>query len=291
MLAPQILALMPKKFDRLVEPFAGMAAITMAVAKEARAASYLVNDLNGPLVKMLETAVVEPEALIHDYSKVWGEQFCFDGGHIGHFYHVRDKFNSGEETPAHMLYLLARCVKGAVRYCRNGHFNQSPDKRRHGVNPKKLAASVRQISLLLKGKATFTALDYHEVFDMARRGDVVYMDPPYQGVTNVRDNRYFAGVEFAEFADAIDALNCKGIDFLISYDGECGGVTYGNDLPVHLGCTKILLRAGLSTQATLLGKRATTYEALYVSKGLTPLISKEIIPVAPDQLKLFKEPV
>lgn len=45
-LAPQILQYMPRKFRRLLEPFAGMAAITIAVAKENRAEMYHVNDIN-----------------------------------------------------------------------------------------------------------------------------------------------------------------------------------------------------------------------------------------------------
>lgn len=173
-----------------------------------------------------------------------------------------------------MLYLLARCVKGAVRYGRNGNFNQSPDKRRHGTNPKTVANNVYAISSLLKGHVSFSTLDYREVFEMAMPGDLIYMDPPYQGVTNKRDNRYLSGVDFDEFVDAIEILNRKGVDYLISYDGECGGKEYGTDLPQELNCTKILLNAGLSTQATLLGKRHTTFEALYVSQKLCPYVGR-----------------
>ena len=64
-------------------------------------------------------------------------------------------------------------------------------------------------------------------------------------------------------------LDSKGINFLISYDGECGGKEYGEELPVHLGCKKIMLNAGLSSQALLLGKKSTTFEALYISKNLS----------------------
>ena len=39
-LAPQILPYMPQSIDRLVEPFSGMAAITVAVATEGKASSY-----------------------------------------------------------------------------------------------------------------------------------------------------------------------------------------------------------------------------------------------------------
>ena len=40
------------------------------------------------------------------------------------------------------------------------------------------------------------------------------------------------------------------------------------DLPSDLGCRKVLLNAGLSSQALLLGRRQVTYEALYISRGL-----------------------
>ena len=282
-LAPQILQYMPERFDRLVEPFSGMAAISIATAMEHRASSYVINDLNKPLVNMLREAVETPSQLVEEYRKVWAEQFEYGDKHVEHFYVVRDRFNSGEDTPANLLYLIARCVKGAVRYGGSGNFNQSPDKRRHGTNPDKLEQNVYAISNLLKGKTSFYALDYHDIFEMVQPGDLVYMDPPYQGVTNVRDNRYFSGVPFDEFAEAIQILNDKQVDYLISYDGSCGGKEYGEDLPDSLRCKKILLNAGFSSQATLLGKKSTTFEALYVSESLIPLFS-----TLPKQLSLME---
>ena len=60
------------------------------------------------------------------------------------------------------------------------------------------------------------------------------------------------------------------MDFLISYDGECGGKEYGEELPLGLECKKMLLNAGTSSQATLLGRKEITFEALYVSRNLQP---------------------
>jgi DNA adenine methylase len=277
---------MPQNFNRLVEPFAGMAAVSVAAAQEYKADRYVVNDINEPIVKILQTAVEEPNELIKHYTATWSEQFEFAEGHIQHFYHVREKFNAGERDAANMLYLLARCVKGAVRYGKSGNFNQSPDKRRHGTNPKNMAENIRAISVLWKGKVEFSSLDYRKIIDMARPGDLVYMDPPYQGVSNTRDNRYFSGVDFQEFSDALSILNQKGIDFLVSYDGECGGKAYGEELPSKLRCTKMLLNAGISTQATLLGKRQVTFEALYISESLG-----QNVRVMPTQMTLWEEPI
>jgi len=94
------------------------------------------------------------------------------------------------------------------------------------------------------------------------------MDPPYQGVSNTRDNRYFSGVAYDDFSEALKILNKRNIDYLISYDGECGNKLYGKDLPESLHCKKILLNAGISTQETLLGRKSTTYESLYISNSL-----------------------
>jgi DNA adenine methylase len=269
-LAPQIMQYMPKRFNRLLEPFSGMAAISIAVAQTKRTDQYYINDLNAPLINMLKTAVEEPHELIEKYTSLWNKQFDYGADHVKHFYDVRAQFNAGDESPENMLYLLARCVKGAVRYGKEGKFNQSPDKRRHGTNPRNIEANVYAVSSLLRGKSNFSALDYREIFETAQPGDLVYMDPPYQGVTNTRDNRYFSGVPFAEFADALELLNKKSVDFLISYDGECGGKEYGEELPTDLECKKMLLNAGTSSQATLLGRKEITFEALYVSRNLQP---------------------
>lgn len=283
LLAPQILQYMPQKFNRLIEPFSGMAAISIATAYENRTNSFWINDLNQPLINLLKEAIENPGRLVEEYFTVWNEQFSYGENHAQHFYDIRERFNNGDEKPANMLYLLARCVKGAVRYGKTGNFNQSPDKRRHGTNPKTLEKNVSAISCLLKGKTIFSAVDYHEVLEMAEPGDLVYMDPPYQGVTNARDNRYFAGVPFDEFAQAVEILNRKGVDYLISYDGACGGKEYGEELPKSLHCKKIMLNAGVSSQASLLGKKSITFEALYVSQALAPVFD-----MSPQQLSFLE---
>jgi DNA adenine methylase len=279
-LAPQILQYIPNRFNRLIEPFAGMAAITIAVSKQGRAEHYLLNDLNEPLVNILKEAINNPKQLIEDYTRVWNEQLTYQGGSVEHFYKVRNDFNNGNQCAANMLYLLARCVKGSVRYSSSGLFNQSPDKRRMGTNPKNLARNVFLISSLLKNKTDFFSVDYREVTKRARPGDVVYLDPPYQGVCSSRDSRYFSGIDYNEFVECVEDLNKRDIDFIISYDGTCGDKLYGTDLPDTLGLRKIMLNAGLSSQSLLLGKKETTIEALYLSHN----IRKTITPVVQEQL-------
>ena len=84
-----------------------------------------------------------------------------------------------------------------------------------------------KISALLKDKVKFLSADYRAVFNMIRPGDLVYLDPPYQRVTDTRDKRYFSGLNFDEVVVALETLNDKGVDYLVSYDGACGGKNYG----------------------------------------------------------------
>lgn len=267
-LAEQILQHMPKKFDRLIEPFAGMAAISIAVAYHRMTNNFIINDINPDIISILQSAIESPEDLLLSYSNIWSEQFSYNEGSEAHFYKVRNEFNKGNKRAAAMLYLLARCVKGSVRYNSSGEFNQSPDKRRNGTAPETLSFNIKAISNLLKGKSRFYTKDFREILDMAQKGDIIYMDPPYQGVSDVKNHRYIAGLSFEEFVVALEMLNKRGINYIISYDGSLGSKKYGRDLPAYLGLTRYNLNAGLSTQALYLGKKIETYEALYVSNDL-----------------------
>ena len=270
-IAPEIVCFFPNKFDRLVEPFSGTCSISILAALENRCNNFWVNDINEPLIRLMEECVNDPKKLICTYSTIWEGQFEAGQNNIDYFYKVRDEFNNGMKDPARMLFLLARVVKGAVRYNAHGDLNQSCDKRRYGSKPEAVANNAFRISELLKDKTTFSFMDYKDVLDMTRPGDLVYMDPPYQGTSNKdnpRDNRYIQGVEFDEFVKALEQLNNRNIDFIVSYDGKTGEKDIGKYLPKQLGLNHIYINAGLSAQATLNGKREITYESLYISKKL-----------------------
>jgi DNA adenine methylase len=264
-LAPVILRYAPKGIERLIEPFAGSAAISIAAAARQAAKSYVINDLNKPLIELLRLIVENPDETASFYEAIWKEQHHDS---INHYYKVRDEFNR-TQNPRLFLYLLARCVKGAVRYNADGFFNQSPDKRRHGVRPETMRANILGVSRLLKGKAVFSSMDYIVILARAGKDDLVYMDPPYQGVCGDRDSRYLSGISHGDFVSALEELNVRGISYIISYDGRTGNKKFGDLLPPSLGLTHVELEAGRSSQATLLGRDEITYESLYLSQALT----------------------
>lgn len=287
-LAPIILRYLPKKIERIVEPFAGTGAISIASASAGIAKKYWLNDYNKSLSQLLKLIINQAEELSDFYEKLWNEQHSDS---IAHYYKVRDEFNKTGD-PKLFLYLLSRCVKGSVRYNNEGYLNQSPDKRRKGARPNNMRKNIYGVSFLLRSKTIVSSLDYKEMTPKLRTTDLVYMDPPYQGVSSGRDNRYYSSIDHDEFIIFLSELNKMKVPYLISYDGKCGNKKYGRYLPNDLRLKRIELEAGRSSQATLLGKQHITIESLYLSQYLLELIS--IIPEnykkqPVKQLSLFEE--
>jgi len=154
-LAPLILQYLPISTTRLVEPFCGSAALSIATAARGRAKEFWLNDFNAPLAKLLSLIVNSPKELGKFYRELWRADHA---DALEHYYQVRESFNRTQDAQL-LLYLLARCVKGAVRYNGEGLFNQSPDKRRLGTQPETMQANLNAISALLRGKTIVTTED------------------------------------------------------------------------------------------------------------------------------------
>lgn len=284
-LAADILRFFPQKIDRLIEPFAGSAAITIASVYYFKAEKFIVNDINEPLIKLWEKIVNEPQTIIRDYHHIWNKQL---GNEEAFYYQIRDNFNQTKE-PKYLLFLLAKCVKAAVRYNAEGNFNQSPDKRRKGRLPENMRNDILHVSNLLKDKATFYSVDYEAILDMATEADLVYMDPPYQGTAKNGGFRYMEDLNHENFIISLFKLNKRNIPFILSYDGRTDNKIYGEELPKELNLHKIEIDAGRSSIATLHSRNERTYEAVYISDNLASVspINKRIESVSFKQPSLF----
>ena len=264
-IAAQILTLLPADIDTLVEPFAGSAALSIRAASIGLARSYYLNDLNGPLMDLVDLIINDPNRIASDYEYLWHQQL----GREREFYdEVRAQFNE-TNRPDLLLYLLARCVKASVRYNGAGDFNQSPDNRRKGRRPQSMKQNILAVSRLLKGRTKITSFDFPATIeDLNPAYDLVYMDPPYQGTSSGRDSRYCSGVALPVLVKFLERLNTRNVMYALSYDGQKGSRTYGSMLPEGLGLTHVLIEAGRSTQSTLLGRQDITHESLYLSSAL-----------------------
>lgn len=248
------------RYKRLVEPFAGSAAVTLAAASRRTFSSYVIGDVLEPLIELWKMVISNPKEVAHQYETLWHRERQRP---IEAYYEIRSEFNV-DRSPTKLLYLLARCVKNAVRFNPTGEFNQSPDKRRTGTRPQLMTTEIFAAHQLLAGRGKAVHGDFLSLFLSAQEGDFFYLDPPYQGTSEGRDQRYIAGVSRDRMIEALTVLNEKRIPFVLSYDGSCGERNYGAPLPSTIA-QRLLLDVGRSSQATLNGRSDVTIESLYLS--------------------------
>ena len=263
-IAKFILPYFPSDVDCLYEPFCGAGAVSIAAAAHGLAKRFVLNDLNKPLMDLWSEILKNPQGLCDEYERQWIEQHP---DRKAYFFKVRDEFNESS-NPYQLLYLLARIVKGAVRYSSDGKFNQSADNRRSGMKPSTMRKNILGVSTLFRNKTKITALDFREAVKNAKEKDLIYMDPPYQGTSFTRDHRYFTGLSFDEFVEALSLMNSRNLSYIISYDGITGDKIHGKLLPAFLELKHLHIHAGRSSQATLLGNSHETIESLYLSPSL-----------------------
>ena len=260
-LASRICAYLPNDVNTLYEPFAGSAALTVYAASRSLAEHFVLGDVSDPLARLLSMMISEPSAVARGYRDRWARGVR-EG--VGYYYEVRDAFNAGHD-PIDLLYLTCRASKNSVRYSATGRFTQSADKRRLGTHPDTMRKSITGFSDLLRGRSTVLSGDWRETLGNAGKSDFAYLDPPYEGVSSGSDRRYVRQLARDDLADGLADLNARRVRFALSYDGMTGDKSYGEPLPSHLYGVRVMINAGISTQATLNGRREGTVESLYLS--------------------------
>lgn len=271
-LARKILSLFPEPaVELLVEPFAGSAAIAVASRFYGTANKVFISDVNAPVMDLWKAIRDEPDQLIEQYSKYWNDQLSDPKSY---FRKVRSDFNRDHE-PAALLYLLNRIVKAAIRYNqKTGEFNQGADNRRLGANPSVVEKRIKASSLLMQ-RAVIAVESYEESLLLASKNALVYMDPPYQGTSDVSDHRYLQGLSREAFSKNLAEAVKNETSFIVSYDVVTDDNKYGYKLPEELDLMHRHLLAGTSSQATLNGRQEKTVESLYLSPALVKRLGGE----------------
>lgn len=268
-------------YERLIEPFVGSGAVTLAAARYGKFKRFVLGDKLESLVDLWRCIIANPVLIADEYEELWHRERKRP---VDEYYRIRNEFNA-DRRPAKLLYLLARCVKNAVRFNPAGEFNQSPDKRRTGTLPGTMRKELMGAHRLLHGKTEVVCADFLELFQKSEPEDFFYLDPPYQGTSDGRDSRYVDGVTRSRIVEGLTVLNDRGNPFILSYDGSCGDRTYGDRLPNALA-SRVLLDVGRSSQATLNGEDHITIESLYISHNLIPAAQDETVMT----LREFEEP-
>ena len=156
--------------DRLVEPFAGTAAVTL----NAPFAKALVADTNADLIGLYNAIKTDPLRFIDEgqslFAPTCNSREAFNA--------LRDEFNSSDDAfrrAVIFVYLNRHAFNGLCRYNSKGKFNVPFGKYKAPNFPLEAIQSFGKASNHIE----FRQQDFIVTLKEARQGDVIYCDPPY----------------------------------------------------------------------------------------------------------------
>lgn len=206
------------KYSTYYEPFMGGGAVLFELQPKIAA----VNDINSELISLYEVIKNNVDELIECLR----EHECKN--EETYFYKIREQDREKEHykllTPiqraSRLIYLNKTCYNGLFRVNKAGQFNTpfGNYKNPNIVNEYTLKAVS---SYFNKAQITFTCKDFDEVLKGARKGAFVYLDPPYDPVSDTAsftgyDKGGFDQSEQIRLKNTCDKLDEKGIKFLLS---------------------------------------------------------------------------
>ena len=166
--------LIPDKINNYLEPFVGGGSFFYALSKQqsslhAKISQGTLSDKNHKLIKFYKALKSNPENLFEEGMKLINK-------HSEDFYYkIREEFNN-DHTPHKFIYLNRTCFNGVYRENNSGAFNVPVGRRKKIAFPtkkyfKECANNLKDFEL--------TNCDFSETLKKAKKGDFIYLDPPY----------------------------------------------------------------------------------------------------------------
>ena len=173
-LVPEIVKVLPGPFGEYWEPFVGGGAVFFALDSRIRKAH--LSDSNLELMITYRMVKDRPEDLIdaiQDHAEKHNRR---------HYKRVRDKMHDEQDEvllAARFVYLNKTCFNGLYRVNKSGRFNVPIG--RHS-NPTICDADNLRAASEVLGKATINVYAFSDDEIAPAAGDLIYCDPPYDGV-------------------------------------------------------------------------------------------------------------
>ena len=208
--------MLPKKIKVYCEPFVGGGAMLFDI----RPKKAIVNDINSDLILVYTVVRDNVNELIYclkqfkNTSKMFYEVRSWDRNST--------KYNmlSDVEKAARMIYLNKTCYNGLYRVNKAGKFNVPFGKYKNPniVNESGLKFASDYFN---SAEISFSAMDYVKLLQNVHEGDFVYLDPPYDPVSNTSNFTSYTKYGFTRYDQiklrtCCDELDRKGILFMLS---------------------------------------------------------------------------
>ena len=211
-LIKEILSVFPRDYRARTyhEPFVGSGAVFFKVKPR----SGSINDINPKLINFYKVVRENPTELIEEARNYVYEKKTY--------YKLRGRFNQGNlpkvEEAALFLYLNKTCYNGLYRVNSRGEFNVPFGRYKNPkiVDPNRIHEASRALANI-----EILNQDFTYVTDLAERGDVCYLDPPYDPVSETADftsysRNGFDAQEQIRLRDTCLKLDGKGVVFILS---------------------------------------------------------------------------
>lgn len=208
--------LLPKTISSYCEPFVGGGALLFHL----QPATAYVNDINTDLICVYTVIMNNVDGLIEELKKYKNESEFFYS--VRDWDRDKDKYDvlPDIKKAARILYLNKTCYNGLYRVNNAGEFNSPFGNYRNPniVNEPLL----RAVSAYFNGaNVHFSSLDYAEVLSGLRKGTFVYLDPPYDPVSETASFTGYSRGGFSKkdqirLRECCDELNRRGIKFMLS---------------------------------------------------------------------------
>ena len=197
---------------RLIEPFAGSAAVFLNTDYE----QYLVTDTNPDLIHLYNILKSDGEHFIRQCRRYFTPRY----NNEEEFYKLREKFNKTKDINKRavlFVYLNRHGYNGLCRYNSKGGFNVPFGRYKAPYFPEKEMTFFHKKAQA----AEFAIAGFDEVIQSAKKGDVIYCDPPYVPLSASANFTTYSAAGFSmteqqQLADLAGEISNKGIPILIS---------------------------------------------------------------------------
>jgi len=208
-LAHKIANYFPVNFGTYYEPFLGSGGVLGTIAPEKSIAS----DSFKPLIEIWQTLKNSPETLKKWYADRW--QRMMSGEKVSEYEKIKSSYNNNP-NPADLLFLSRSCYGGVVRFRQaDGHIS-TPCGIHTPISPHSFAARVSEWHRRTAG-TTFLHLEYEEVMQQSKAGDLVYCDPPYSYTQSILYGAQ--SFSLAKLLAVIEQCKLRGVYVALSIDG------------------------------------------------------------------------
>ena len=209
---------LPRSFGTYFEPFLGGGALLFHMLTERNGQKCSISDLNSDLVLSYITIRDRIDSLI---TSLKNHERNYQKDSKSYYYSVRESNpRSAIEKTSRLLFLNRTCFNGLYRVNSKGKFNVPLGKYTNPniVNEENLRAVS---SILQASKVSIKCRDFEAVLSDAKKGDLVYFDPPYQPVSTTANftsytNKNFSFDDLNRLAELCNNLDAKGCKVLLS---------------------------------------------------------------------------